>query len=184
LRALETLLLTQLADVVGGSQWAALRAGLASCLAATATDRVADAVLKVYSRLLGSSSSHFAVKETYLNLIEIVLDWYRDRKMTSLLPAASVQESSPMHKRLLALINLIVVQNKELPKLWVRQVSFIKKTIKHQLTDAESLNDHWSCSYEQRSIEIIMKKIISNNTLTVGHQHRDISLLESTFKIN
>jgi hypothetical protein len=120
-RALETLLLTQLADLVGGDHWAALKAGLATCLADTGTDRLADLGLKVYARLL-ASSSHFAVKESYLSLIETTLDWYRERRLAALLPAASVEERNPLHRRLLRMFNLIVGQSRELPRLWVRKV--------------------------------------------------------------
>ena len=72
LRALETLLLTQLADLVGGDQWAALKAGLSACLADPASERVAELGLKVYARLL-ASSSQFSVKEAYQSLAEAVL---------------------------------------------------------------------------------------------------------------
>ena len=122
LRALETLLLTQLADLVGGDQWAALKAGLSACLADPASERVAELGLKVYARLL-ASSSQFSVKEAYQSLAEAVLGWYTDRRLAALLPTAAVEERSPMHRRLLGVLNLLVVQSKELPKLWVRQVN-------------------------------------------------------------
>ena len=121
MRALETLLLTQLADLVGGDHWGSLKAGLAACLADTTSNRVADLGLKVYARLL-ASASHFAVKEAYLSLIETTLDWYRERRLAALLPSTSVEERNPMHRRLLAILHLIAVESRELPRLWVRKV--------------------------------------------------------------
>ncbi len=128
LRALETLLHTQLSELVGGDEWAALKAGLAACLTDTVGgDRVADLGLKVFSRLL-ASSSHFAVKEAVVSLVETVLNWYKDRRPVSVLPAASVEERSPiMHRRLMGVLQLLAAQCRELPKLWVRQVEPLDK---------------------------------------------------------
>ena len=75
--------------------------------------------LQVHSRLL-LSSSHFAVKEAYSNLIVTVLGWYTDRKICPLLPTKTIEEDKPIHNNIVSILALLCVHCRELPKLWVR----------------------------------------------------------------
>ena len=117
-RALDTLLLTQILDIIGGEHWIPLKAGLRKTLAVS-DPKVFVPALKIHARML-NSSSQFAVKESYNNLIETVVGWYKHRKIASLLPTSSLQQDAPLHTNLVSVLALVCGVCRELPKVWVR----------------------------------------------------------------
>ena len=110
--------MVQITDLVGGEHWAGLRTGLRRSLAVH-DDKTFLAALRIHSRLL-TSTSHFAVKEAFSNLIETILSWYRDRKLASQLPVSSIDEKQPLHRNLVRLVGLVCWTSRELPRLWIR----------------------------------------------------------------
>lgn len=118
IQALNTLLQTQVTDLIGGEHWSKLKTGLRKALASTDM-KICILALRVHSRIL-FSSSHFGVKESYTNLIETVLGWYNDRKYLNLLPVTELRENYPLHHNLVAVLSLICAESRELPRSWIR----------------------------------------------------------------
>ena len=118
IQALNTLLLSQVADVVAGEQWPSIKVGFRRCLS-DPDSAVSSLALKFHARL-AASGSHFAVKEGFVNLLTTLTSWYTDKKLISILPSNGLSAKQSIHVAYLNILNLIVKISKSLPKSWIR----------------------------------------------------------------
>ena len=118
IQALNTLLLSQVADVVASDQWPGIRLGFRRCLS-DPDPAVTSLALKFHSRL-AASGSHFAVKEGFVNLLATLTSWYTDKKLISMLPSSGLSAKQSLHVAYLNILSLIVKISKSLPKSWIR----------------------------------------------------------------
>ena len=117
-QALNTLLLSQVADVVASEQWPGIKLGFRRCLS-DPDPSVSYLALKFHSRL-ATSGSHFAVKEGFVNLLTTLTSWYTDRKIVSALSSSVLSAEQSIHMAYLNILSLIVKIAKSLPKSWIR----------------------------------------------------------------
>ena len=95
-----------------------LKAALRKSLALDCTKTV-KLSLKVHARLM-VSPSHFTVKESYMNLVETVSSWYKDRRLFQHMQRRTIAEDGVLHANMISVLALLGTVNRELPKLWVR----------------------------------------------------------------
>ena len=117
-QALNTLLLSQISDIVGGESWSILKTGLRKVLA-DPNLKVSDLGLKFHARLL-VSGSHFAVKEGFQNLLETVSGWYQDKRLNAMLPSCGMSDESHIHVACLNILNIVFSMAADLPRMWIR----------------------------------------------------------------
>ena len=117
-QALNTLLLSQITDIVGGESWSILKTGLRKVLA-DQNSKVSDLGLKFHARLL-VSGSHFAVKEGFQNLLETISSWYQDKRLSAMLPSCGMSDESHIHVACLNIFNLVFSMAADLPRMWIR----------------------------------------------------------------
>ena len=118
MQALNTLLLSQVADVVASEDWPTVKLAYRRCLV-DPDPRVPALARKFHHRLL-SSGSHFAMKEAFVNLAAAVTGWYQDKKVAPLLPSCGLSTECHVHTAALGTASLVLDMARELPRAWVR----------------------------------------------------------------
>ena len=118
--ALNTLLMTQLADVVGSGSWEPIRDGLQSALL-DSNSNVSGLSVKIHARLL-SNISPMATKEAFANLVGAVMGLYKDKTRWHGLPTfvTGLAFKKKVHFALSQVLKLITDVNCDLPKFWIR----------------------------------------------------------------
>ena len=117
-QALNTLLLSQVSDVVASESWPTVKLAYRRCLV-DPDPRVPALARKFHHRLL-SSGSHFAMKEAFVNLAAAVTGWYQDKKVAPLLPSCGLSTECHVHTAALGTASLVLELARELPRAWVR----------------------------------------------------------------
>ena len=118
LQALNTLLVSQVADVVASEQWPGIKLGFRRCL--SDPDPAVSSLARKFHSRLAASGSHFAVKEGFVNLLTTMSSWYTDRKLISALSSSELSAKQSIHMAYLNILSLIVKIAKSLPKSWIR----------------------------------------------------------------
>ena len=136
LTALNTLLSSQLSDVVTGQHWSPIKTGLRTCIKDKDSRyerlhkkdyfysqylyycfRVSVLALRIHSRLM-MTSNHVVMKESFTNLVETLCSWFTDP--CSQLPSCGVSSESRVHVTCLNTVSLILSMARDLTKTWIR----------------------------------------------------------------
>ena len=122
IEALNTLLLTQLGDIVGSrDSWSLIKTGLQAALT-DSNATVCALSLKIHSRLMVHISP-FATKEGFTSLIQGIMSLYLDRTRAHSLPTFSssgINFRKKLHAALVQAVNLVVDVACDLPRYWTR----------------------------------------------------------------
>lgn len=120
IEALNTLLLTQLSEIVSTESWSLIKEGLQASLM-DSNGTVAFLSLKIHHRLM-SNITPFATREAFSSVMVSIAGIYRDRNRIQSLPSmtSGISSKRKFHQNFLQVFKLLVHFCKELPKFWLR----------------------------------------------------------------
>ncbi len=139
IEALNTLLVTQIGEVVSSQAWPSLREGLQTALIDSNTN-VNHLAMKIHARLLANVSP-YCTKEAFVSITTAVIAFYKDKTRSHMLPMLATEVSfkkKPNHM-LLQLVRLITSVCKDLPKYWARYPEAYTENIMKAMIDLVSL---------------------------------------------
>ncbi|XP_059090390.1 protein broad-minded-like [Tigriopus californicus] len=120
IEALNTLLLTQLSEIVSTESWPFVKEGLQSSLMDSSSN-VSFLSLKIHHRLM-SNITPLATREAFTSVMSSIGGIYRDRNRIQSLPSmtSGISSKKRFHQSFLQVFKLVAHFCTELPKYWLR----------------------------------------------------------------